>query len=49
MLMSLPAVMSKHISNIWMANLIGIVVVMLIEIFEIFFINGYAKFLICKK
>jgi len=49
MLMSLPAVIGRHISNIWVANLIGIVVVMLIEIFVIFFINGYVKFLICKK
>ena len=48
MVMSLPAVIGRCISNIWVANLIGIMVVMIIEVFMVLFINRYAKFLISK-
>lgn len=49
MVMSLPAVIGRCISNIWVANLIGIMVVMIIEVWVVLFINRYARFLIGKK
>ena len=46
MLMTLPAVMGRYIGDVWLANILGLMLVMAIECLVIAVIKKYAKFLI---
>lgn len=45
MLMSLPAVIARHLNNVWCANLLSLILVMCIECLVVFLIKKYVKFL----